>query len=405
MPDKQGNLDSCLKCSYCNTVCPVLKVLPDYPGPKKLGSDIERFRREGISFAEAWVDYCLGCKQCSLICPNQVNVSEYISEAKTQQTKRSIRKFRDYLLARPALLGQISSFSAPLSNSLLTIADFLMPIGGITSKRKFPEYSRTPLTRTLSSGNRKSSQERILFFPGCFIKYNNPRLGETAIGVLEKAGYAVEIAGTDCCGLPAYDDKQESRTAAKNNILAMADAVINGSKIVTLCTSCGNTLKSDYAKLFFGNERLRTLADLIAANTYDFGELMLELLAEKRLQLSTDKRNRRLAYHAPCHLKGQGIGNPWFNILKNIPGLEVYDLDAGCCGMSGTYGFRTEKYSISMRIGENLFYAIKDFSPQQVISECAGCRMQIEHGTHLQTLHPVEVFAQMLGAQDKTDTA
>lgn len=392
------NIDSCLKCSYCNTVCPVLKVFPDYPGPKKLGSDIERFRREGLGFGEDWVDYCLGCGQCSLACPNQVAVSQYIAEAKAHQKKAGIKKVRDYFLARPALLGKMSAGTAPVSNSLLTVAGPLMPIAGITPKRKLPEYSSKPLRGSMINGPKSDQQKKIVFFPGCFIKYNQPSLGETAIKILERAGCLVEIARTDCCGLPAYADKKESLAAAENNILALEDSVIKGLKIVTLCTSCGNTLKSEYVNLFPQDERLGKLAGLIAANTYDFGELAADFLAEGRLKLPNSSTNRKLAYHAPCHLKAQGIGKPWLNILKGIPGLEVADLDAGCCGMSGTYGFRTEKYDISMRIGENLFTAIKEYKPDQVISECAGCRMQIEHGTKAQTLHPVEVFAQMLDA-------
>ncbi len=394
------NIDSCLKCSYCNTVCPVLKVCPDYPGPKKLGSDIERFRRESLSFGEDWVDYCLGCGQCSLICPNQVGVSEYIAEAKAHQKKRGIKKIRDYVLERPALLGKISTISAPVSNSVFKVASFFMPIGSITSKRKFPAYSSEPLRRSSVHRHDNDQRKQILFFPGCFINFNYPSLGNTAMNTLERAGYRVKIAQTGCCGLPATANKKESLTDAKNNILAMEDSVTSGSKVVTLCTSCGYTLKSKYVKLFSEDEKLSKLADIIATNTYDFGELMLDMLEEGKLKLPMDTTHRKLAYHTPCHLKAQGIGKPWFKILKSIPGLEVVDLDTGCCGMSGTYGFRQEKYDISMGIGEKLFTAINENKPDQVITECATCRIQIEHGTQYKALHPLEVFVQILSEVD-----
>jgi len=390
------NIDGCLKCSYCNTVCPVLKVRPDYPGPKKLGSDIERFRREGLSFGEDWVDYCLGCGQCSLVCPNQVGVLEYIAEAKAHQEKNGIKKIRDYVFARPALLGKMSTMTAPVSNSVFKMATALMPIGGITSHRTFPSYASKALRGSVVSKQETDQRKQILLFPGCFIKYNDPSLGETAIKILERAGYLVEIAQTGCCGLPAIADKKESLTDAKNNLLAMEDSVTRGSRVVTLCTSCGYTLKSKYTKLFPDNDRLGKLADMIASNTYDLGELMVELLEEGKLKLPMNTPPLKLAYHTPCHLKAQGIGRPWFKVLKSIPGLEVVDLDAGCCGMSGTYGFRQEKYDISMKIGENLFKAINENIPNQVVTECATCRMQIEHGTKFKALHPVEVFAQIL---------
>lgn len=390
------NLDSCLKCSYCNTVCPVLKVLPEYPGPKKLGSDIERFRREGLNFGEDWVDYCLGCGRCSLICPNQVSLSEYVAEAKAHQNKKGIKKIRDYVFARPDLLGKISSATAPISNSVFRMAGPLMPIGGITSKRKFPAYSSKPLKGSIVHQDKSKSQEKIIFYPGCFIKYNFPNLAKIAIKILEEAGYQVEIAETNCCGLPASGDKKRFIADAQNNIMAMEDSVARGSKVVTLCTSCSYTLKSKYVKLFSGDERFEKPAEMLASSMYDFGELMLDLLEEGKLKLPMNSAPRKLAYHAPCHIKAQGIGKPWLSILKSIPGLDVVDLDAGCCGMSGTYGFRQEKYDISVKIGENLFNAIKENKPDQVISECATCRMQIEHGTQYKALHPLEVFAQIL---------
>lgn len=377
-------------------MCPVLKVYPEYPGPKRLGSDIERFRREGLKFDEEWVDYCLGCGQCSLICPNGVSVSEYITAAKAQHKEKGFKKIRDFVLARPDLLGKVSSATAPISNLVFNVAGPLMPIGSITSKRKFPAYSRKPLKSAKVNQDVSAARKKILFFSGCFIKYNFPELAKIAIKILEDAGYWVEIPPTDCCGLPASGDKKRLLSDAKNNIMAMKDSVASGSKVVTLCTSCSYSLKSKYVKLFSWDERLEKSAEMIASSTYDFGELLLDLLEEGKLKLPMKTNSRKLAYHAPCHLKAQGIGKPWLTILKSIEGLDVVDLDAGCCGMSGTYGFRQEKYDISVKIGENLFKAIMENKPDQVISECATCRMQIKHTTKYKALHPLEVLAQIL---------
>jgi glycerol-3-phosphate dehydrogenase subunit C len=95
-------------------------------------------------------------------------------------------------------------------------------------------------------------------------------------------------------------------------------------------------------------------------------------------------------------LKGQGIGRPWLRILRAIPGLAVEEMAAECCGMAGTFGFKHEKHEISMDIGEELFGAIRAYQPDLAISECASCRMQIEHGTSIKTLHPVEILHQAL---------
>jgi len=78
---------------------------PPYPGPKRLGPELERLRREGISTDTDWVEYCLGCHRCDLVCPNQVNVSEMIARAKAAHRKPLVRGLRDWWFARPGLLG------------------------------------------------------------------------------------------------------------------------------------------------------------------------------------------------------------------------------------------------------------------------------------------------------------
>lgn len=391
MANDRMNLDACFKCSYCNTVCPLLRVRPDYPGPKKLGSDIERFRREGIACELDWADYCLGCGQCALICPNQVQVAEYIAEAKTHQKKTGAKKIRDYLFARPALLGRINTVAAPASNLALQAVQRLLPLGGITAKRALPPYTG----RRLGGSAGTDCQETIVLFPGCFIQYNDPGAGEAAVKVLAKAGYRVEIARTGCCGLPAGSDKAEVLRDAEYNVLALEDWVNRGCRIVTACTSCGHTLKAKYAGVFAADTHLGQMAEKIAANTYDLGELLVDLQQEGRFVLPVLAAERKLAYHAPCHQKAQGIGKPWLRLLRSIAGLQVSDLDCGCCGMSGTYGFKQEKYAISMAIGQDLFNSVMACCPDQTVTECATCRLQIRHGTGYPALHPVEIVAQL----------
>jgi len=87
-----------------------------------------------------------------------------------------------------------------------------------------------------------------------------------------------------------------------------------------------------------------------------------------------------------------GIGFPAIELLRLIPGLEVEDLDAGCCGLGGTYGFKKETYDISMAIGRNVVNALESFGSPVVVSDCEGCRMQIRQLTGLKAVHPVQVL-------------
>ena len=80
--------------------------------------------------------------------------------------------------------------------------------------------------------------------------------------------------------------------------------------------------------------------------------------------------------------------------MRQIPGIEIEDLDAGCCGIPGTFGFKQEKYVASMAVGRQLFDSIRAAQPQFVTTECATCQMQIEHGTPMKAIHPMELLLQ-----------
>jgi glycerol-3-phosphate dehydrogenase subunit C len=397
-------VDNCLKCSLCNTVCPVLAVHPQYPGPKRLGPELERLRREGILTDTEWLEYCLGCHRCDLVCPHQVNVSEMIAHAKAAHRKPFIRAWRDWWFARPGLLGRLATIAPALSNFALSLkpARYVMSkMMQITPKRVFPRYTRPNLRSPASTGN---EQQRVLFFPGCFIRYNRPDLGRVVIDLLERNGLTAEVASTECCGVPAIanGDATLARSMARANVKAMARQVDSGLRIVTACSSCGHMLKTAFGGVLEEDKELAGAARKIAESTFDLAELLMEQSNEGKLNTHFHPTSLRVAYHAPCHLKSQGIGRPWYHLLRLIPGVTVDDIDAGCCGMSGTYGFKQEKYEVSMGIGRELFASISAAQPQMVATECATCQMQIEHGTSYQAIHPAEILLQAYGGVAQT---
>lgn len=387
-------IDNCLKCALCNTVCPVLAADPQYPGPKRLGPEFERLRREGVSTDTEWVEYCLGCHRCDLVCPHQVNASEMIARAKATHRKPLVRGLRDWWFARPGLLGRLTTIVPALSNFALAMkpARFLMSkLMQIAAQRTFPKYTRPDLR---SPAITKAARQQVVFFPGCFISYNRPELGRVVIDLLERNGLSVDVASSECCGVPALanGDAAAARSAARANVKAMAAQVDSGLRIVTACSSCGHMLKTAFGGILESDRKFADAAQKIAGNTFDLAELLMAQADAGELNTSFQHTALRLAYHAPCHQRSQGIGRPWYHLLRMIPGVTVEDLDAGCCGMSGTYGFKQEKYAVSMKIGEELFASIGAAQPQMVATECATCQMQIEHGTIFKAIHPAEIL-------------
>ena len=101
---------------------------------------------------------------------------------------------------------------------------------------------------------------------------------------------------------------------------------------------------------------------------------------------------------AHCHQRSLiGIG-PMLRMLRAIPGAEVIDLDAGCCGMAGSFGYEVEHYEVSRLVGEQrLLPAVRRAGPDDVIvAPGFSCRLQVRHFTGREAVHPVVLMRSCL---------
>jgi glycerol-3-phosphate dehydrogenase subunit C len=239
--------------------------------------------------------------------------------------------------------------------------------------------------------------KQVVYFPGCFVTYNDALTGQAVIKVLEHNGYEVIVPAFHCCGVPLQANGyfRESRENIKKNLALLKPYLQEDLPVITSCTSCGLALKEEYPKA--GTKE----AKRIGQQTYDLFEFLWERHERGELREEFREVRASLGYHAPCHLKAQGIGTPSVRLLRLIPGVSVNDLDEGCCGLSGSYGFKQEKYDMSMQIGNPLFdrvqHGVMDGEFEIMTTECGGCQVQIKHGSGVETKHPVWIFMQAYG--------
>ena len=233
----------------------------------------------------------------------------------------------------------------------------------------------------------------MAYFYGCWVNYNDRRLGERAVAILERNGIEVVVPRQQCCGIPAVvnSNMDLARRYGQQNVRNLTP-VAEEMDIVASSTSCGLMLKHDYGHLLDipGSERL-------GAKTYDIMEYLWMLHEAGELDTDFQTVPMRLLYHAPCHLKSHGIGYPAMRLLRLIPGVNLEEVDEGCCGISGTFGVKVEKYDLSMKIGSRLFEAVKAAGSDYVLADCETCRMQVEHGAGATSAHPLEILARAYG--------
>ncbi len=97
--------------------------------------------------------------------------------------------------------------------------------------------------------------------------------------------------------------------------------------------------------------------------------------------------------HAHCHEKAVTGTRATLELLQRIPGASVEEIDAGCCGMAGSFGFESEHYELSMQIGALRLFPSLAAEDADVLVAATGvsCRQQIAHGTPRRAWHPVEL--------------
>ena len=365
------------------------------PDPRAaLGSD----RLNGI------LDLCLECKACKSECPLGVDMAALKTEALAAYHDQHGVPWRSRMFGSIRTLNRLGSAAVPLSNlaagwrpARLAAERWL----GISAARPLPRFQRQDLRRWFrrrAAPAGQASQGELIFLADSFTTFTEPSVGRSAIELLELAGWQVRLESAGCCGRAGLSKglvDQARRMAA-----AMADrlgeAAASGVPIVGVEPSCLLTLRDEYSALLPGDPRVQALA----AATRLPEELLVAAVAEGRLILPPENglRGRRVLFHGHCHQKALAGTTATMALLRSIPGADVIEVDAGCCGMAGSFGFEAEHYELSMSIGElRLFPAVRSEAGETIIAATGvSCRQQIAHGTGRIARHPLEIIRDVL---------
>ncbi len=396
----RGSLDHCVKCTICETSCPVSAVTPLFPGPKYAGPQSERFRVAGELSPDASVDLCSGCGICTQVCPHGVHIAEINSRARAQLKQARGVPLRDRIITRPTILGRLGTPVAPLVNA--TIANpVLRYVGekvlGVHRSAPAPRFAGRTFGGWAKRHRPLAADKRIVFFHGCGTDFYEPRLGEMTVAILEHHGFRVDIPKQGCCGLPLQSSglHDDARGALRRLAGALAPHADGDTLIVGTSTSCTLMLKREGPEVLglAGEEEI----DRVAGRTWDICELLLHLHDRGELRTDFSPVAQTITYHAPCQQQGHNIGKPALDLFALVPGLEVIEHTAACCGIAGTYGLKQEKYEIAMKVGADLFAQVATHAPDVVACDSETCRWQIEHGTGVRSVHPLELLHQAYG--------
>jgi len=346
-----------------------------------------------------FLDLCVNCKACLLECPSGVDVSRLIAVARAEYVKRRGLRRAELVLSNNRYLSMLGSIFSPVSNFFLRLPVFkwlLEKTAGIDKSRSVLRFKRSSFlkagrTYLAACEPIEKPVDKVAYFVDTYANYDDHELGFAVLEVLRANGIEVILPKQRPAPLPAifYGNVKRAGKDLAFNVKHLAKAVRDGFKIICSEPSAALCLREELRHFISGPD-----AKLVSENTFELMNYLLELRKEKKLKPATQPISEEYVYHLPCHLCAVGDGTASIKLLRELCGIDVADLKAGCCGIAGTFGMQKKNYELSSQIAAGLKEALEKSPTENVLTECSACKMQIEHLSNKVVKHPIKILAE-----------
>lgn len=345
------------------------------------------------------LDLCVECKGCKAECPANVDMAKLKYEFLAHYHEANGLPLRARIFGHFRALNRLGSAAAPVSSWVARAAPVRWALDrfvGIDARRPLPPFARPNFLdwwKTRASGRlrdaRDATRGTVALYADTFMLYNYPEIGRAAVSLLERLGYTVMLADAGCCGRTMISKGllAQAKAVARRNVAALLPLAAAGIPIVGCEPSCILTYRDEVPDLLPGEE-----AHAVARHTMLIDEFLADQHEREPLPLVGVGRGASVLLHGHCHQKAIAGTAPARRVL-GAAGFAVAEIDSGCCGMAGSFGFEREHYAISMAIGERrLLPAVRSQPDIPVVAMGVSCRQQIAHGTGRRALHLVELL-------------
>jgi FAD/FMN-containing dehydrogenase/Fe-S oxidoreductase len=340
------------------------------------------------------LDLCLECRACKAECPVGVDVARFKSEFLADYGRRHGVPLGTRLLGNAHRIAAWGSRVAPLANWMAASAPgralnerFL----GIDRRRTLPAFRRRTLRRQL--GPPDAVAEARLFVD-TFTNHYDPEIGTAVVRVLRASGLTIAPASNHCCGRPQISKGllDDARRLAGRNVDALYADAVAGRPLVFCEPSCLSAIKEDVPDLLRGEARAR--ARVVAGVSV----LFEEIAATRASSLPYLPGPSTILLHGHCHQRSMGLVSAAQQLLTRVTGATVTDIQAGCCGMAGSFGYEHSHYDVSRRIAERRLVPAIRSKPADAVIVAAGtsCRHQIHDFAGDRAVHPAVLLESLL---------
>ncbi len=342
------------------------------------------------------LDLCLACKGCRSECPMNVDMATYKAEFLSHYYEGRVRPPHAYAMGLIDWWARLASFAPGVVNLVThapVVGKVLQSLGGISTQRKMPSFApETFVSWFRRRAPRNVGHPRVMLWPDTFNNHFHPQTARAAVAVLEAAGFQVIIPPKPlCCGRPLYDFGMLSMAKARlREILDVLQPEIGSdTPVVGLEPSCVAVFRDEMMNLFPRDEDARRLS----SNVF----VLSEFLEKKAKDFRMPKLVRKALVQKHCHHDHVMKFEAENTVLQKL-GLDYELMNAGCCGMAGSFGFEAGHYDVSVAVGERILLpAVREADPDTlIIADGFSCREQIAGLTDRGALHLAQVIQMAL---------
>ncbi len=358
------------------------------------------------------MDLCVSCKGCRRECENNVDMARIKIEYLAQLNARTGLSLRARLFADlPKRLAASGLYARLIrwrnrSRALAWAGERLL---GISARVRLPEPVAGRRARQVSVSG-KPGEPTVILFVDTFSHHFAPQIAEAAIEVLEAGGYRVNLALPDaqsgdqrplCCGRSYLSQGlvEAARAEAKRLLDCLLPHAGAGVPIIGLEPSCLLTLRDEYTALGLGDA-----VATVAKQSLLFEEFIAREMGAGRMQLEfrSDGLNEpKVLVHGHCHQKAVGAMKSMRKVLKQIPGLAFELIDAGCCGMAGSFGLEAEHVDHARGMAQQALVPALNAQPEAaIVANGFSCRHQISETAGRSSWHLAELMRARLAVGD-----
>jgi glycolate oxidase iron-sulfur subunit len=353
---------------------------------------------------------CLDCRACQTACPSGVQYGAIIEAARAvadpvNPSEKTVgRAILGTVFTRPRLLD-IAGFGLRLyqRSGLQRIVRGTGALRMLPSRLREMESMLAPAQGGLRRWSaphvtpaRGEVRYRVGFIEGCIMPQMFGETNAATVRVLAANGCVVySPPAQTCCGALQMHtgDRPTAQDLARRNVDAFEGLGLDA--IIINAAGCGSTLK-EYGQLLRDDPRYAVRAAAFARKVKDVSEF----LASIELVEPTRPVRKRVTYQDACHLvHGQGIRNQPRQVLRQIPGLELVEMQDSdvCCGSAGIYNLTHPELSVELL--EQKMDHVLATGATGVVAPNPGCTMQLAYGAHrrgarLEFFHVVDLLDQ-----------